>query len=96
MNEVNLRKLAVDINSAPTMMVMTVWKEVICKSATYYPREGWQRGHIRYYRGPCQPHSSLNYLTLNEFEERIAIDKAFKEKWLEKQIGRYKNVELLE
>ena len=39
---------------------------------------------------------SLNYLTPDEFEERIAIDKAFKEKWLKKQIGRYKNVELLE
>ena len=42
MNEANLRKLAVDINRAPTMMVMTVWKEVICKPATYHPREGWQ------------------------------------------------------
>ena len=43
-----------------------------------------------------RPHSSLSYLTPDEFEERIAIDKAFKEKWLKKQIGRYKNVELLE
>ena len=40
--------------------------------------------------------ASLSYLTPDEFEERIAIDKAFKEKWLKKQIGRYKNVELLE
>ena len=43
-----------------------------------------------------RPHSSLNYLTPDEFEERIAIDRAFKEKWLKKQIGRYKHVELLE
>ena len=43
-----------------------------------------------------RPHSSLNYLTPDEFEERIAIDREFKEKWLKKQIGRYKNVELLE
>ena len=43
-----------------------------------------------------RPHSSLSYLTPDEFEERIAIDREFKEKWLKKQIGRYKNVELLE
>ncbi len=56
MDDVNLRKLAVDINNAPTVMVM-VWTEVICKPATYYPREGWQRGKIRYYRyeGPLSP-----------------------------------------
>ena len=57
MDEVNLRKLAVDINRAPTMMVMTVRNEVICEPATYYPREGWQRSRIRYYRyeGPLSP-----------------------------------------
>ena len=43
-----------------------------------------------------RPHSSLNYLTPDEFEERISVDREFKEKWLKKQIGRYKNVELLE
>ena len=43
-----------------------------------------------------RPHSSLNYLTPDEFEERIAIDSVFKKKWLDRQIGRYKNVLLLE
>ena len=38
----------------------------------------------------------LNYLTPDKFEEKIAIDREFKEKWLEKQIGRYENVLLLE
>ena len=42
-----------------------------------------------------RPHSSLNYLTPDEFEERIAIDSVFKKKWLDRQIGRYKNVLLL-
>ena len=43
-----------------------------------------------------RPHSSLNYLTPDEFEERIAIDSVFKKKWLDRQVGRYKNVLLLE
>jgi putative transposase len=43
-----------------------------------------------------RPHSSLNYLTPDEFEERVATDSVFKKKWLEKQVGRYKNVLLLE
>ena len=43
-----------------------------------------------------RPHSSLSYLTPDEFEERIAIDSVFKKKWLDRQIGRYKNVLLLE
>ncbi|MEM4104728.1 MAG: integrase core domain-containing protein [Thermoplasmatales archaeon] len=43
-----------------------------------------------------RPHSSLNYLTPDEFEERIASDNVFRKKWLDKQIGRYKNVLLLE
>ena len=43
-----------------------------------------------------RPHSSLNYLTPDEFEERIAIDSVFKKKWLDRQIGKYKNVLLLE
>ena len=38
----------------------------------------------------------LNYLTPDKFEEKIAIDREFKEKWLEKQMGRYENVLLLE
>lgn len=37
-----------------------------------------------------------NHNSPDEFEERIAIDREFKEKWLKKQIGRYKHVELLE
>ena len=43
-----------------------------------------------------RPHSSLNYLTPDEFEERISVDRVFKEKWLKKQLERYKSVELLE
>ncbi|MEM0159970.1 MAG: integrase core domain-containing protein [Candidatus Micrarchaeaceae archaeon] len=43
-----------------------------------------------------RPHSSLNYLTPDEFEERIASDNVFRKKWLDKQIGMYKNVLLLE
>jgi len=43
-----------------------------------------------------RPHSSLNYLTPNEFEARIMKDKEFKEKWNEKQKGRYEHVEFLE
>jgi putative transposase len=43
-----------------------------------------------------RPHSSLNYLTPDEFEERIAIDSVFKKKWLKKQLRRYENVLLLE
>jgi len=43
-----------------------------------------------------RPHSSLNYLTPDEFEARIMKDKEFKEKWIEKQKGRYEHVEFLE
>ena len=42
-----------------------------------------------------RPHSSLDYLTPDEFEERIAIDSS-KKKWLKKQLRRYENVLLLE
>jgi len=43
-----------------------------------------------------RPHSSLNYLTPDEFEARIMNDREFKEKWIEKQKGRYEHVEFLE
>jgi putative transposase len=43
-----------------------------------------------------RPHSSLNYLTPDEFEARIMNDMEFKEKWIEKQKGRYEHVEFLE
>ena len=42
-----------------------------------------------------RPHSSLNYMTPEEFESAIA-NKDFRKKWIEKEIGRYKHVELLE
>ena len=34
-----------------------------------------------------RPDSSLNYLTPDESEERIAIYSDFKKKWLDRQIG---------
>ena len=41
-----------------------------------------------------RPHSSLDYLTPEEFE--IAIkEKEFERKYIEKKLRRYKNVELL-
>ncbi|MGC8618153.1 MAG: transposase, partial [Thermoplasmata archaeon] len=43
-----------------------------------------------------RPHSSLNYLTPDEFEGRIAMDEEFREKWMKKQLGRYENVLFLE
>ena len=42
-----------------------------------------------------RPHSSLNYMTPDEFESAI-LNKDFRKKWIEKEIGRYKHVELLE
>ena len=42
-----------------------------------------------------RPHSSLNYMTPDEFESAILNDD-FKKKRIEKEIGRYKHVELLE
>ncbi|HLH85656.1 MAG TPA: IS3 family transposase [Thermoplasmataceae archaeon] len=42
-----------------------------------------------------RPHSSLNYMTPEEFESAI-LNEDFKKKWLEKETGRYKHVELLE
>ena len=43
-----------------------------------------------------RPHSSLNYMTPNEFEAKIVGDKAFREEWIEKQKRRNKNAEFLE
>ncbi|MCL5794597.1 MAG: transposase [Candidatus Thermoplasmatota archaeon] len=42
-----------------------------------------------------RPHSSLNYMTPEEFESAI-LNENFRKKWLEKETGRYKHVELLE
>ena len=42
-----------------------------------------------------RPHSSLNYMTPEEFESAI-LNEDFKKKWLEKETGRYRHVELLE
>ena len=42
-----------------------------------------------------RPHSSLNYMTPEEFESAI-LNEDFKKKWLENETGRYKHVELLE
>ena len=42
-----------------------------------------------------RPHSSLNYMTPDEFESAILNDD-FKKKRIEKEIWRYKHVELLE
>ena len=42
-----------------------------------------------------RPHSSLNYMTPEEFESAIA-NEDFRKKWIEKEIGRFKHVELLE
>ena len=42
-----------------------------------------------------RPHSSLDYMTPDEFESAILNDD-FRKKWIEKEIGRYKHVELLE
>ena len=42
-----------------------------------------------------RPHSSLNYMTPGEFESAI-LNEDFRKKWIEKEIGRYKHVELLE
>ena len=42
-----------------------------------------------------RPHSLLNYLTLEEFESANA-NVYFMKKWIEKEIGRNKQVELLE
>lgn len=43
-----------------------------------------------------RPHSSLNYLTPEEFESRISRDSGFRNNWIEKQKGRYEHVEFLE
>ncbi|SIM84430.1 IS3 family transposase [Cuniculiplasma divulgatum] len=43
-----------------------------------------------------RPHSSLDYLTPEEFECRIMEDEMFRRKWIEKQMGRYEHVILLE
>ena len=42
-----------------------------------------------------RPHSSLNYMTPEEFESAI-LNEDFRKRWIEKEIGRYKHVELLE
>ena len=43
-----------------------------------------------------RPHSSLNYLTPDEFEVKIMDNDEFREKWIESQKGRYEHVEFLE
>jgi len=42
-----------------------------------------------------RPHSSLNYMTPEEFESAI-LNEDLRKKWIEKEIRRYKHVELLE
>ena len=42
-----------------------------------------------------RPHSSLNYMTPEEFESTI-MNEEFRKKWTEKEIGRKKHVEFLE
>ena len=42
-----------------------------------------------------RPHSSFNYMTPDELESAI-LNEDFRKKWIEKEIGRYKHVELLE
>ena len=42
-----------------------------------------------------RPHSLLNYMTYEEFESAI-LNEDFRKKWIKKEIGRYKHVELLE
>jgi putative transposase len=42
-----------------------------------------------------RPHSSLNYMTPEEFESAI-MNEEFRKKWTEKEIGRKKHVEFLE
>lgn len=43
-----------------------------------------------------RPHSSLDYLTPDEFETKIREDEMFRKKWIEKQLGRYEHVIFLE
>ena len=66
---------------------------------TFGVHEQWGiRKHIEWavsYYNTKRPHSSLNYMTPEEFESAI-LNEDFKKKWLEKETGRYKHVELLE
>ena len=43
-----------------------------------------------------RPHSSLNYMTPDEFKAKIAGDEDIRKEWIEKQKRRYKNVEFPE
>ena len=43
----------------------------------------------------ARPHSSMNYMIPDEFESSI-LNEDFRKRWIEKEIGRYKQVELLE
>ena len=43
-----------------------------------------------------RPHSSLNYMTPNEFESKIMEDEVFRKEWIEKQKRRNENAEFLE
>ena len=43
-----------------------------------------------------RPHSSLNYLTPDEFEMKIMENSEFREKWVESQKRRNEHVEFLE
>lgn len=43
-----------------------------------------------------RPHSSLNYMTPNEFESKIMGDEPFRKEWMEKQKRRNENAEFLE
>ncbi len=56
------------------------------------------RKHMEWAVSDCntkRPHSSLNYMTPEEFESAI-LNEDFRKKWIEKETGRYKHVELLE
>lgn len=41
------------------------------------------------------PHTSLNYMTPDELESKI-LNKDLKKKWIEKEMSRYKDVELFD
>ena len=43
-----------------------------------------------------RPHSSLNYITPDEFESMVMKDSNFRKEWIERQRRRHENVEFLE
>jgi putative transposase len=43
-----------------------------------------------------RPSCSLNYLTLTDEFEFAILNEDFRKKWIEKEIGRYKHIELFE